>query len=80
VRVLVRENEVATFGVGGVVGEYGLFTSAERTATLEARGKTRVLALDYERFKRFLHAFPKSLFALTTLTVQRLHRAQSPDD
>ena len=63
---------------GGTVGEYGLFaSSASRTATLVARGETRVLSLDYQRFQRFLMAFPEALLALMTLTVDRLVERQA---
>jgi monoamine oxidase len=68
---------VAVMGPGDIVGEYGMFLTAGRTATLRARGKTSVLELDYERFKRFLLAFPESMLALMALTVRRLHERQS---
>ena len=57
---------------GGVVGEYGMFGAHTRTATLISRGQSRVLALDYHRFHRFLLAFPESSLALFKLTVDRL--------
>jgi monoamine oxidase/CRP-like cAMP-binding protein len=57
---------------GNVVGEYGLFQAGRRTATVVARRWTRVLSLDYQRFRRFLLAFPESQFALLGLTVERL--------
>jgi len=57
---------------GKVVGEYGLFGSGHRTATVVSRGRTRALALDYQRFHRFLLAFPESSLALMRLTVERL--------
>jgi CRP-like cAMP-binding protein len=47
---------------GDIVGEYGMFLSAGRSATLLASGSTSVLTLDYEHFKRFLLAFPQSMF------------------
>ena len=57
---------------GEVVGEYGLFGTGQRTATLVARGESRALALDYQRFHRFLLAFPESALALLKLTVEQL--------
>jgi CRP-like cAMP-binding protein len=42
------------------------------TATVTARGATRALALDYQRFHRFLLAFPECALALLKLTVGRL--------
>jgi hypothetical protein len=71
------EAALATMRVPDVVGEYGMFRQAGRTATLIARGDTVVLAIDYHRFKRFLMAFPESLMALMTRTVERLQDVQS---
>jgi hypothetical protein len=72
-----NDTAVATVGPAEVVGEYGMFRSEGRTATLVARGETVVLALDYQRFKRFLMAFPESMLALMSLTVNRLSDMQS---
>ena len=63
---------VAELGPGQVVGEYGLFGPGKRTATVISRGRGRVLALDYQRFHRFLLAFPECALALLRLTVERL--------
>ena len=63
---------VATLGAGQVVGEYGMFGPGKRTATVISKGPSRVLALDYQRFHRFLLAFPESSLALLRLTVERL--------
>ena len=49
---------IAVMGPGDMVGEYGMFQPEGRTATLVAGPETEVLALDYQRFKRFLMAFP----------------------
>lgn len=57
---------------GGVVGEYGMLASGHRTATLVSRGASRALALDYQRFQRFLLAFPEASLALLKVTVERL--------
>jgi hypothetical protein len=57
---------------GAVVGEYGMFGDGVRTATLVARGACSALALDYQRFHRFLLAFPESALALLKLTVKQL--------
>jgi monoamine oxidase len=59
-------------GRGGVVGEYGLFESGHRTATVVAISDVRALRLDYQRFQRFLLAFPEALYALLKLTVSQL--------
>jgi len=63
---------VAQLGPGQVVGEYGMFGPGKRTATVIAKGRGRVLALDYQRFNRFLLAFPECTLALLRLTVDRL--------
>jgi monoamine oxidase len=57
---------------GDVFGEYGLFGSGKRSATVRAEGPTVALVLDYQRFQRFLFAFPESMAALLKLAVQRL--------
>lgn len=64
--------------VGDIVGEYGMFLSEGRSATLRACGPTSVLTLDYKYFKRFLLAFPESMLALLAQCVHRLHARQSP--
>lgn len=67
---------------GDAFGEYGLFGSGTRSATVRAEGPAPVVALvmDYQRFQRYLMAFPESMAALLKLTVQRLleHEAQPP--
>jgi monoamine oxidase len=48
---------------GDVVGEYGLFLN-KRSATLRARGQTRILKLDYGKFQKFLMVFPDAMLEL----------------
>jgi CRP-like cAMP-binding protein len=69
---------VATHGRGGLVGEYGLFNRGVRTATVVALERTNAFALDYQRFQRFLLAFPESMYSLLRVTIGRL-MAQSND-
>jgi hypothetical protein len=69
---LSDEALIATLGRGKVVGEFGLFQASRRTATLVARTDVEALSLDYQRFQRFLLAFPESQLALLSLTVDRL--------
>ena len=57
---------------GSVVGEYGMFGSHLRTATIVACKPTQALKLDYQRFNRFLLAFPEAAVALLGDTVQRM--------
>jgi len=68
---------VARRTVSDIVGEYGMFLSGRRSATLQAAGPTRVLVLDYKHFKRFLLAFPESMLALFAVCVERLDSQQS---
>jgi len=63
---------VVQLGAGQVVGEYGMFGPGRRTATVVSNGASKALALDYQRFHRFLLAFPESAMALFRLTVERL--------
>jgi hypothetical protein len=63
---------VTTLRQGSVVGEYGLFGGQVRTATLVACRPSRLLAMDYQRFQRFLLAFPESALALLGVTIHRL--------
>jgi monoamine oxidase len=72
-----RDATVAIMRAGELVGEYGMFRPEGRSATLVARRDTIVLVLDYPRFKRFLMAFPESMLALMSLTVDRLLDLQS---
>jgi CRP-like cAMP-binding protein len=48
-----------------------MFTDARRNATLVAREATVLLSLDYDRFERFLLAFPEATLKLFKLTVQK---------
>ena len=63
---------VAVLTRGSTLGEYGALEAGVRTATVVSRGKSSALQLDYDRFQRFLLAFPESCLALLKLTVSRL--------
>jgi monoamine oxidase len=69
---------VASHGRGGLVGEYALFHKGHRTATVTALERTEAFTLDYQRFQRFLLAFPESMYSLLRVTIGRLI-AQSND-
>jgi hypothetical protein len=66
----------ATLGRSAVIGEYGIFTGSKRTATLIAKGSVRLLALDYDHFRRFMLAFPEATIALFKAAVLRQVQAQ----
>jgi monoamine oxidase len=55
---------------GDVAGEYGLFTP-RRSATLQARGATSVLQLDYATFRKFLMVFPEAMMVLFGQSVRQ---------
>jgi len=74
---LPNGTEIGIRSRGGVVGEYGLFESGHRTATVVAISDVRALRLDYQRFQRFLLAFPEALYALLKQTVGQLVRQSS---
>jgi CRP-like cAMP-binding protein len=63
---------VVSHGRGGLVGEYGLFQRGQATATVVAVESTSAFALDYQRFQRFLLAFPESMYSLLRVTIGRL--------
>ena len=74
-RVEVRLGDgtvVASHGRGGLVGEYGLFHQGKRTATVVVTERTEAFTLDYQRFQRFLLAFPESMYSLLRVTIGRL--------
>jgi monoamine oxidase len=63
---------------GSTVGEYGAWETGRRTVTVVARGASSAIQLDYDRFQRFLLAFPESCLALLKLTVSRVREAGAP--
>ena len=72
-----QTSPVARCTVSDIVGEYGMFLSGRRSATLQSAGPTSVLVLDYKHFKRFLLAFPESMMALFAVCVERLDSRQT---
>ena len=71
VRVKSDGPQLATLGRSTVLGEYGMFTGERRNATVTAKGPVAVLTLDYERFRRFMIAFPEGTIALLKSAVLR---------
>jgi len=61
---------------GDMLGELGLFASQVRTADLVATSACRVLSLDYDRFRRFLLAFPEACLALVGASIRRFTAAE----
>ncbi len=63
---------VRRLGPGAVLGEYGIFPGAAMPGTATALTAGSALALDHQRFERFLLAFPETTLALLRQTVERL--------
>jgi CRP-like cAMP-binding protein len=61
------------------VGELGLFTNRERNADVIALTECTILALDYERFRRFLLAFPEAMMAILGASIGQLAAGQRSD-
>jgi CRP-like cAMP-binding protein len=67
-----RETPLRLVKPGDVIGEYGMFGSRLRTATVRATTMSRLLSIDQERFRQFLLQFPQATLALLEVTVARL--------
>ncbi|HTH05938.1 MAG TPA: FAD-dependent oxidoreductase, partial [Ilumatobacteraceae bacterium] len=77
--VLGDGKQAATIDHGHVVGELGLFSHRQRTADVVALGDCTILALDYERFRRFLLAFPEAALAMLGTSIEQLVAGQRSD-
>jgi monoamine oxidase len=77
--VLPDGAQAAAITVGHVVGELGLFVQGERTADVVATTPCTILALDYERFRRFLLAFPEAALAIVGTSIAQLAAGQRAD-
>ena len=66
------QRPIAVLRRGSTVGEFGFLHAGLRSASVRSREPTTALLLDYDRFQRFLLAFPEACLALLRLTVQRL--------
>lgn len=66
----------STMRRGDMAGELGLFGQQERTAELVVTSPCRLLVLDYDRFRRFLLAFPEASLALLGASITRLTNAE----
>ncbi|MBI5480702.1 MAG: cyclic nucleotide-binding domain-containing protein [Deltaproteobacteria bacterium] len=71
------DGPVEILGPGSLLGEYGLFAGFVRIATVRAVTDTRVLTLDYERFRAFLFQVPEAMFTLFPVAVGRLTAANA---
>ncbi len=71
-----RDEAVRSSGPGELLGEYGMFASQMRTASVRAEEASTLLSLPYERFRSFLQQFPDATLALLATTVSRLIEAE----
>ena len=62
---------LARIGPGDLSGEYGLFRNEARGSSLRALGPAAIFTLDYQRFHRFLLAFPQASLALLRTVIER---------
>lgn len=67
---------VRTLGPGDVLGEYGMFGAAVRTASVRAEDRSVLLSVDYERFRSYLCEFPEAMWVLFGTAVERLVAAE----
>jgi monoamine oxidase len=79
IAVLADGTTARTMSTGHVIGELGLFTQRERTADVIATTRCTILALDYERFRRFLLAFPEAALAIVGASIGQLAATQRID-
>ncbi len=71
-----RDEAVRSLGPAELLGEYGMFASQIRTASVRANEACVLLSLPYERFRSFLQQFPDATLALLATTVARLIEAE----
>jgi hypothetical protein len=74
---LIDGRQRATMRRGDVVGELGLLVRHRRTAALVVTVPGRLLTLDYDRFRRFLLAFPEACLAIVAGSIARLTAAEA---
>lgn len=59
---------------GDVFGEMALFTKANRSATVRAKGKSRVLTIDKRGFFKRMHEDPTLAFQILKKMAQRIQK------
>lgn len=63
---------LSSLGPGEVFGEMALFTRQPRSATVRARGKTRVLTIDKRGFLKRVHEDPSLAFRILKQMSERI--------
>lgn len=67
VEILIHGRLIETVGSGGVIGEMALIDATARSATAVAKTDTRLVPLDENRFKIYVHNTP--FFAIQVMRV-----------
>jgi cAMP-dependent protein kinase regulator len=76
--VVTNSREVAHFGSGQMVGEFGALVNSPRTATVKAASHTRLLRMDFANFLKALGENPLMALAVARQTVSRVTAADGP--
>lgn len=72
----VPQGQAMELGPGKSVGELGFLTGDKRSATVRARGETRVARFSRAAFEQVAERYPGALALVTQRLVERLHRTQ----
>ncbi|MBW3665803.1 MAG: cyclic nucleotide-binding domain-containing protein [Actinobacteria bacterium] len=72
--------EIATVGPGDFLGEIGLLQHEDRTATVVARSRMKLLAIDEEDFQKFLRDIPEVAQRVRREAALRLAANESESD
>ena len=67
-----REIFLRTLGKGEFIGEMGIFERDVRSATVRARGETRLLTVDRKTFLRRIHEDPSLAFRVVEIMSRRI--------
>lgn len=73
-RVFYGRNEVARIGIGDIIGEGGLLTGSQRSATVSASEPTTALRIDYDDLRTLLESRPH-----LKETLIAVYRARNPE-
>ena len=68
------ESVLATLKAGTVFGEMSLFTKEPRSASVRAKGKTRVLTIDKRGFFKRVHEDPSLAFRILLKMSRRIEK------
>jgi CRP-like cAMP-binding protein len=72
-----REGVVQQLSRGALLGEVAFFDGSLRTATVTATTPSTILSLEFERFRKFLLAYPDSALIIAERIVHMLRHAET---